>query len=58
MEEESERLRGGGDKIKFIDLRLERGEVVGFGIGRKKQDVLSACRLLGWKMICGADFSD
>ena len=29
--EESERLRGGRDKIKFIDLRFERWQVVGLG---------------------------
>ena len=29
-EEESERLRGEGDKIKFIDLRFETWPVVGF----------------------------
>ena len=29
--EESERVRGDGGKIKFIDLRLERGQVVGSG---------------------------
>ena len=28
--EESERLRGGRDQIKFIDLRFERWQVVGF----------------------------
>ena len=28
--EESERLRGEGDKIKFIDLGFERGQVAGF----------------------------
>ena len=32
--EESERLRGEGHKIKFIDLGFERGQVVGFGKGR------------------------
>ena len=37
--EESGRLRGEGDKIKFIDLRLERGQVVGFGRGRRTQAV-------------------
>ena len=26
---DSERLRGGGDQIKFIDLRFERWQVVG-----------------------------
>ena len=35
----SERLRGKGHKIKFIDLRFERGQVVGFWKGRRKQDV-------------------
>ena len=29
-EEESERLRWEGDKIKFIDLRLERRQVEGY----------------------------
>ena len=28
--EESEWLRGEGDQIKFIDLRFERGKVIGF----------------------------
>ena len=28
--EESEKLRGERDQIKFIDLRCERGQVVGF----------------------------
>ena len=27
--EENERLRGGRDQIEFIDLRFERGQVVG-----------------------------
>ena len=31
-----ERLRGEGDKIEFIDLRFERGQVVGFGKERRK----------------------
>ena len=35
--EESVRLRGGRDQIKFIDLRLERWQVAGFGKGRKKK---------------------
>ena len=30
-EEESERLRGERDKIKYIDVRLEQGQIVGFG---------------------------
>ena len=33
--EKRERLRGKGDKIKFIDLRFEREQVVGFGKGRQ-----------------------
>ena len=30
QKEESERLSGERDQIKFIDLRFERGQVVGF----------------------------
>ena len=37
--EESEKLRAEGDIIKSIDLRFEREEVVGFGKGRRRQDV-------------------
>ena len=37
--EESERLRGERDQIKFIDLRFERWQVVGFRKERRKQDV-------------------
>ena len=33
---ESERIRGEGDQIKFIDFRFERDQVVGFGKGRKR----------------------
>ena len=36
--EESERLRTEGDQIKFIDLRFERWQVVGFRKARR-QDV-------------------
>ena len=36
--EESERLRGARDQIKFIDLGFERWHVVGFGKGRR-QDI-------------------
>ena len=36
--EESERLRGERDQIKFIDLRFERGEVVGLRKARRRQD--------------------
>ena len=34
--EDSERMTGEGDKIKFIDLGFERGQVVGFWKGRKE----------------------
>ena len=37
--EESEKQRGKRDQIKFIDLRFERWQVVGFRAGRKEQDV-------------------
>ena len=37
--EESEQLRGEGDKVKFIDLRFERGQVVGLRKARRKQNV-------------------
>ena len=37
--EKSERLRGEGDQIKFIDLRLERWQVVRFRKARRRQDV-------------------
>ena len=37
--EESEKLRGERDRIKFIDLRLERWQVVGFRKARRRQDV-------------------
>ena len=37
-ERRHERLRGGGDRIKFIDLRVERGKVLGFWKGRRRQD--------------------
>ena len=39
MKEESERLRGEGDQVKFVDLRFERWPVVGFGKARGRQDV-------------------
>ena len=35
--EESKRLRGERGKIKFIDLRFERGKVVGFRRARRMQ---------------------
>ena len=37
--EESEKLRGEGDQIKFIDLRVERWQVVRFRKVRGRQDV-------------------
>ena len=38
--EESERLREEGGQIKFIDFRVERRQAVGFGKGRRRQDIL------------------
>ena len=38
-EEESEKVRGEEDQIKFIDLRFEIWQVEGFGKARRKQDV-------------------
>ena len=35
--EESEQLRGQRDKIKFIALRFERWQVVGFRKARRRQ---------------------
>ena len=37
--EESERLRGDGDQIKFIDLGFERWQVVRFRKARRRQNV-------------------
>ena len=37
--EESEGLRGEEDKIKLIDLRFERGQVVGYLKEGRRQDV-------------------
>ena len=37
--EESERLRGERDQIKFIDLGFERWQVVRFRNARERQDV-------------------
>ena len=37
--EEGEHLRGERDQIKFIDLRFERWQVVGFRKARRSQDV-------------------
>ena len=38
-EEKGARLRGEGNKIKFIDLRFERWQVAGFGKGTGRRDV-------------------
>ena len=37
--EDSEKLRGARDQIKFIDLRFERWQVVRFKKARRRQDV-------------------
>ena len=37
--EESERVRGERDQIKFIDLRFKRWQVVRFRKVRRRQDV-------------------
>ena len=37
--EESERLRGKRDQIKFIDLRFERWQIAGFRKARRRQGV-------------------
>ena len=42
--EESERLREEGGQIKFIDIRFERRQAVGFGKGRRRQDILQIAR--------------
>ena len=47
--EESKRLRVEGDQIKFIDLRFERWQVIGFRKARRRQDVP--------KMACSRDGS-
>ena len=39
MKEESERLRGERDHIKFIDFRFERWQVLRFTKARRRQDV-------------------
>ena len=38
--EESERLRGEEDQIRFIDLRFEKRQVVRLRKARRRQDVL------------------
>ena len=37
--EESERIRGDRNPIKYIDLRFERWQVVGLRKARRRQDV-------------------
>ena len=37
--EESDRLRGERDQIKFVDLRFERWQVVRFRKARRREDV-------------------
>ena len=37
--EESKRIIGDRDQIKFIDLRFERGQVLGLREARRRQDV-------------------
>ena len=37
--EESERLKGERDQIKFIDLRFQRSQVVGLRKARRRQDI-------------------
>ena len=37
--EESERLRGERDQVKFIDLRYERWQVARFRQARRKQEI-------------------
>ena len=46
-EEKGYRLRGEGDKIRVIDLRFERGQVVGLRKARRRQDVPLKCMFLG-----------
>ena len=41
--EESKRLRGARDHIKFIDLRFEQWQAVGFGEGRRQDVSQIAC---------------
>ena len=43
--QESERLRGKGDYIKFIGLRFENWQIFGFRKGRKRR-VYASCLYL------------
>ena len=42
--EEIEQLRGARDQIKFIELRFEMWQVVGFGKGRLMRQVFKEIR--------------
>ena len=53
--EESKRLRGEGDQIKFINIRVERWQVVGFRKARRKQ-TFHKLHVLERMMICGIEF--
>ena len=48
IKEESERLRGERDQIKFIDLRFERWQIVGFRKARRKDIPKIACSWDKW----------
>ena len=62
--QESETIKGEGDQIKFIDLRFERWQVVGFRKARRQAYVncISVrsinCTFLGSMMIWGTEFVD
>ena len=51
--EEGERLTGESDKIKFTDFRFERGQVIGFGKQRRKQDHVLWMTDDLWVGVCG-----
>ena len=51
------RLRGEGDKIKFINPRFERGQVAGFRKGRRRQEKSCQLHVLAmnydlWDRVC------
>ena len=50
--EESERLGGERDQIKFIDLRFEKWKVVTSRQARRRQDVLACSSLLKRYSVC------
>ena len=45
--EESQRLRGERDRIKFIDFRFERGQVVRFRKARRRHKTFHKLHALG-----------